>query len=318
MSRLPGSAIFGGVVWAAFAAGRHLHWADLSLIELLFLFALLVIVPLGMKLVPRLGSLDRSLLHVLAEFGVPVAAVFAALAFLFPVGKIAAVLAAPWLLLTLLLGTSGLSFLLRGRDRPLPLICAAVGLLYLPVGGAWLGASRLGLTPMRFEEPIVLLTAAHFHYAGFAACLIGGVVALLLTQSSTVVRRVLRLVLPGVLLGPGFLAVGFVIGPLVKLVAALLLALSLLGLSLLLLFFLRSVGSRPAQAFFALASISTCIAMVLAGVWADGEYPLQPFLNLPQMALLHGTINAFGFCLCGLLGGLLAGPVRREPRCELP
>jgi len=318
MSCLPGSAIFGGVVWAAFAAGRPLHWADLSLIEVLFLFAPLVIVPLGMKLVPRLVLADRSLLYALARSGQPVAAVFAALAFLYPAGKVAAALAAPWLLVTLLLGASGLLCLLRGENRPLPQVCAAVGLLYLPVGGAWLAASGLGLTPMGFEEPIVLLTAVHFHYAGFAACLICGVVVLLLTQSSSAARRVLRLILPGVLLGPGFLAVGFVIGPLVKLVAALLLALSLLGLSLLLLFFLRSVGSRPAQAFFAVAAVSACIAMVLAGVWAVGEYPLQPFLNLPQMALLHGTINAFGFCLCGLLGGLLAGPVRRELPCELP
>jgi len=175
-------------------------------------------------------------------------------------------------------------------------------------------ASRLGLTPLGFEEPIVLLTAVHFHYAGFAACLIAGAAALALKQVPATANVALRLVLAGVLLGPGSLAVGFIVGPVVKLLAALWLALSLFGLSLLQLLFLGSVRLRPAQALFAVAGASSCVAMVLAVVWAVGEYPLQPFFNLPQMALVHGTLNAFGFCL----GGLLTGPVRRELPCVLP
>jgi len=42
----------------------------------------------------------------------------------------------------------------------------------LAVGGAWLVASRLGMRPMGIQEPIVLLTAVHFHYAGFATATI--------------------------------------------------------------------------------------------------------------------------------------------------
>jgi hypothetical protein len=40
------------------------------------------------------------------------------------------------------------------------------------VGGAWLVASRLGMRPMGIQEPIGLLTAVHFHFAGFATAMI--------------------------------------------------------------------------------------------------------------------------------------------------
>jgi hypothetical protein len=42
--------------------------------------------------------------------------------------------------------------------------------------------------------------------------------------------------------------------------------------------------------------------MILAGAWAIGEYPLQAFVNIRQMAEFHGTLNAVGFVLSGLLG----------------
>jgi len=52
---------------------------------------------------------------------------------------------------------------------------------------------------------------------------------------------------------------------------------------------------------------SVLFAMVFAGAWAIGEYPLQPFVHLAQMAKFHGTANATGFTVCGLLGWTIAG-----------
>jgi hypothetical protein len=46
--------------------------------------------------------------------------------------------------------------------------------------------------------------------------------------------------------------------------------------------------------------------LILAALWSVGEYPLQPFVHLAEMARLHGTANAFGFTLCGLLGWVRA------------
>jgi hypothetical protein len=51
--------------------------------------------------------------------------------------------------------------------------------------------------------------------------------------------------------------------------------------------------------------------MTLAGVWAVGEFPLQPFVHLAEMAQFHGTADAFGFTLCGLLGWSWAAAPKR-------
>src|ERR1700689_2369591 len=104
--------------------------------------------------------------------------------------------------------------------------------LYLPVGCAWLVASRLGLSPMGFQEPIVLLTAVHFHFAGFAAPLLALAAGVAVKKQTLVLQRAFKVLAAGVLGGPGLLAAGFVIGPHFKLAMALLVACSEVGLSL--------------------------------------------------------------------------------------
>jgi len=177
-----------------------------------------------------------------------------------------------------------------------------VSFLYLPVGCAWLAASRLGMTPMGFQEPIVLLTAVHFHFAGFAAPLLAMAVASESKLEGLAARRIFMAVAAGVLAGPGLLAAGFVIGPRMKLAAALVVACSETGLALYFLIAVRNLRPRLAQAFVAISALSVLFAMAFAAVWAIGEFPLQPFVHLDQMARFHGTANAVGFVLCGLAG----------------
>ena len=44
---------------------------------------------------------------------------------------------------------------------------ALIPLLWLPAAAAWLAADRFGIRPLDFDRSTVLLTAAHFHHAGF-------------------------------------------------------------------------------------------------------------------------------------------------------
>jgi hypothetical protein len=85
---------------------------------------------------------------------------------------------------------------------------------------------------MGFQEPIVLLTAVHFHFAGFAAPLMTLAAAGTVEKASILKRRFFHIVVAGILAGPGLLAAGFLIGPHSKLAAALLVAGSELGLAL--------------------------------------------------------------------------------------
>ncbi len=43
----------------------------------------------------------------------------------------------------------------------------AIAGIDLVFAAGWLVASRLGVEPLGFDEPIVLLAAVHFHFAGF-------------------------------------------------------------------------------------------------------------------------------------------------------
>jgi hypothetical protein len=46
--------------------------------------------------------------------------------------------------------------------------------------------------------------------------------------------------------------------------------------------------------------------MVLAVFWATARYYDVAALSIPDMANIHGTMNAFGFVVCGLVGWRLS------------
>src|SRR5262249_26528248 len=89
-------------------------------------------------------------------------------------GPIAGSLALPWLLITVLVALFGLLRLLSHWRGQVEEWAIDAGLLYLAVGGGWLILSRLGARPLDFGEPIILLTAGHFHYAGLALPILTG------------------------------------------------------------------------------------------------------------------------------------------------
>lgn len=311
------NAIVGVFVWCGLLIAAQTNVLYLTWIELLFLFAPLVVVPLGLHLTDQteIGS-AISLPERLARVIHTPAALLAVASFFFLPGIIAAGLAVTWLAFCGLLAFGGLLRVFRGGFARLDALCPAVAFLYSLVGAAWLVASRLGLNPMGFQEPIVLLTAVHFHYAGFAASLLARSAnrALIVRAGNAAATLMLRIVMAGVLIGPCLLAMGFVIGPRVKLVAALVLALSEVALAISFVFALKRVARFSAQLLLTIAAASVAFSMAFAAVWAIGEYPLQQFVNLDQMERFHGTANAFGFTLCGLLGWVLAG--KRETQDE--
>jgi hypothetical protein len=85
------------------------------------------------------------------------------------------------------------------------------------------------------------------------------------------------------------------------LAAALLIAVSQFGLAAGML--RVGLGARlSGRLLFGVAGGSVLLGMLLAATWAIGEYPLQPFVDIRQMAEFHGMLNALGFAVCGLLG----------------
>jgi len=87
-----------------------------------------------------------------------------AIAYCLPQGILSALLVLPWLLLGMeRMGRE----LLKSFDLNMKSLVRIAAFVFLVVGASWALLDRLGLSVMGFDPIIVLLTAVHFHFAGF-------------------------------------------------------------------------------------------------------------------------------------------------------
>jgi len=246
----------------------------------------------------------------------PVAAATAVMALLLPPGHAAGGLACTWLFFCLFIAVcaaaGSISATASGRIPLLwewALLIAKIDLL---VGGAWFLASRLGIRPSGMPEPVGLLTAVHFHFAGFATAMIAAAAGQF--AASRAERRGLRFLIPVVVAMPFVVAIGFVTLPALKTGAALLLAISVAGLAVCLRSLARAMTRRTSRVLLQIAPASVFVGMVLAGAYAIADFVGSDRLSMPQMVRTHGVLNGMGFCLPGLLGWL----VETERAAERP
>jgi hypothetical protein len=283
--------------------------ARIGAIELLFLFAPLVIVPLGMELARLMGAWGRldSVARTLQPFG----AALAVVAFLMAPGRAAAAAASGWMMVCLLLAGAGLielfycfrSYLRSEADWGVR-AALAIAKMDLAVGGAWMMASRLGMRPMGIQEPIGLLTAVHFHFAGFATATIAA--ATLRFAKLRHQDRYLKYVVGMVAIMPLVVAAGFVISPVVKMGAALGFSASVAALAIFVRAAGRKVQNTHAHVLLQISAGAVFVGMIFAAAYAVGDFAGSEVLTIPQMARTHGIFNAVGFCLPGLLGWILS------------
>lgn len=303
-----GSAMLGTAVWAGLALLARVGAVKIGAIELLFLFAPLVIVPLGLELRRRVAGQN---FHGV-QFAQPFMAGLAVAAMLLPPGRWAGSLACGWLALCVWAAGDRVirSLLAAGTDASYPLRSTLVrwALAFagvdLVIGGAWLVASRLGMRPMGIQEPIGLLTAVHFHFAGFATATIAAA-TLKYAERRGGLRRV-RWVVPFVIGMPFLVAAGFVVSPALKMGAGIAFSISVMVLAI----FIRACSLEMEENVVARRMLQIAAAAIFAGMVLSGAYAVTDFLGsdvlpIPQMARTHGVLNGVGFGMFGLLGWLL-------------
>jgi hypothetical protein len=293
------SAVLGIVVWVTTLLRADLGGTTLGDVERILLFAPQVVVPLGLALfAPRRDDEPASSILRMAVLFQPFAAMLLILSFSYPAGERAGVLSLGWLIETVLI--AGFGWQRVGRARGPAEHALSAGLLFVVIGGAWLALSRFGIRPLGFDGAIVLLTGVHFHYAGFAACLIAGKAGPLLPSST---RPLYGYAVYGMIAGILLLAAGITFSPLIEVLAALLLSASLMVIAVQLAVFIVPL-SRPqiTQAFFAVAALAIFLGMLIAIAYAWGEFNHEVLVTLAQMARTHGYIHALGFAACGLIG----------------
>lgn len=284
----------------------------------LLLLAALVLVPLGLALADRPpdgGDRSRSdrPLRWAAAGQLPAAALLAA-AYSLGQGPVAAVLALPWLAVAALVALAGL---LRFREqglRPLAHVVTDGGMVFLLVGAAWAVADRLGYRPLDFPAVIVLLTAVHFHFAGFVLPVVTGL-AIRHTGGLTA-----TLAGWGVIFGVPAVAVGITesrlgLGTGVEAVAAWVMAAASIFVAY--LHFRLTLQPRwPAAAsgLWAFAGLSLVGSMAFAALYGSRFLlPNVGWLDIAWMQALHGAANAIGFGAAALAAwALVERPFRQE------
>jgi len=299
------SALTGAAVWALMAGLAGAGKVPLGVIELLFLFAPLVVVPLGIALGRKLAPFRHQAVQDAARLLQPLAAGLVLISFWTPPGLLAAALAVPWLGLCVMLGAEVRWTLLRGRERRLISWGVSVGRMDLVVGSAWLLVSRLGMRPMNFQEPILLLTAVHFHYTGFATAVLAAALAAYSGKIRGGIPSLLRLVVVAVIGIPFVVAAGFVWSPILKLGAVAALSASVVVLAGWQFWLAARLSTGAARAFLRLSASAVFFGMVLATIYAVGDWLGRDWLLVPRMASTHGVVNGLGFVLFGLLGWMV-------------
>jgi enamine deaminase RidA (YjgF/YER057c/UK114 family) len=298
------SAVVGALLWGGAVLG-----GGLGPIERALALALLVLVPLGVGMAatpPFEGLAGRFLTAavVLQPLGAGLV-----LASLLLDGPLAALAASVWVLVTGLLGLAALARTLDRGRAPLPELVIDAGLAYPTVGAVALVLFHLGLT-LWFDPVIVLLTAIHFHYAGFVLPLLTGLTGREVGPGAGPVFRVAASV---VLVGPALIAVGISFSPVVEVVAVGGFTAAVAALGGYVLVRVVPARPRPQGVLLGLSAAALPLSMLLAlGYGVAAFTGADPFgQSLSTMVALHGSLNAFGFALCGVVGWRLAVPAAR-------
>ncbi len=180
-------------------------------------------------------------------------------------------------------------------------VCLDMSQAFPAIGAAWLVAYRANWTPLSFDPLIVLLTAAHFHHAGFTLPLMAGLNAKASPGCWT--RFSCVAILAGVpLVAAGITCTHFGVlrfvepfGVTVLVLGALVVAVSQIRRGL------EKQCGWLVRAGFLISGASLLSAMILAMGFGLRHVVPNWALTMPQMWMIHGTLNAFGFGLCGLL-----------------
>jgi hypothetical protein len=289
------SSVIGAVAWLAWIIRLRPGPFQAGWAVALLLLAPLVLVPLGLRLAAD-PLRNPKTWRVAVVLQLPAALLLAA-SFALPAGKAAAALSMPWLACTSLIA---LSFRRPRGTRSAGETCIEAGLLYVAVGGAWAVLWRLGARPLGFEEVIVLLTAIHFHYAGFVLPLLTGLAGRAAGGGPTS-----RLAAVGVVAGVPLVAAGITatqlgVPSLFECLTSWVLALAgLMAAWLHLRLAFRAADRRSfARVLMATAGLSLGSGSALAALYGARISGL----DIPRMRAWHGTAMSLGFGLAGVLG----------------
>lgn len=269
-------SVAGLVVWMS-----ALAFLPAPMAVRILLLAPLVIVPRLLTLLP-----DRRWVARLAGWPSMLAALPLLAGFAMPAGPTAAVFVVPWLAVAVVGALAAVLHCLANlpsilRPRHLADLGIDVALGFWAVGAIFTVIDRLGLDT-GFSTTIVLLTATHFHFAGFGLL---GLASLLAGR-----RPWLRAPVAGLIVGIPLTALGFVlVSDAINAIGALVVGLSGIAVGVGLL---TAVAPGTTRSAARAAGVALLIGMPMGIAWSMVILVGSSFLDLDTMIRTHGALNA--------------------------
>jgi hypothetical protein len=250
------------------------------LVNLIVLVGMLVVVPVGLRLIDG---------PVWVRQVWPIGALAGGVSLWLDRGPPAAGLATAYLLVALAL--AGTALLRRQRWTPRE-IAVLTALVTPTIAAAALVAERAGYRLFGFELEVLALTVPHFHFAGFAAALVAGLVC-----RATGNGGFAALSVPA---GTALVLLGYFVNDYVELAGAVVLTAGMWSVGWLTWREVRP-PDRSTRVLLVVSAATLVVTMLLALDWAVGEAFDVPHLSLTWMAATHGVGNALGFALCAVV-----------------
>lgn len=226
-----------------------------------------------------------------------------------PSGPGAAALASVWLVVA----TYGLvdAFRIAPASQVGPALIASVAApAFACVAAVAFVCSRGNVPLFGIGEPIVELTAVHFTYAGVGAVALAGVAARTHRIAGTVAVTL-------TVSAPPIVALGFLLEhPVPQVGGAVLMSTGVVVTAALQLVDVRA-ATGAARPLLVVSGLAPWIPMALAVAWATSLYTDVPALSIPDMARIHGTMNAV-FVVAGLMARQFQGRLHTGPPVDTP
>ncbi|MBC8476043.1 MAG: YndJ family transporter, partial [Gammaproteobacteria bacterium] len=177
----------------------------------------------------------------------------------------------------------------------------AGGWLLLSIGGLWFTSLIVGNSPSGYDLRFTMLTALHFHFAGFALPVLTGQLIHFSKKNKLVVTNAPIVTCPILLLSIPSVGLGIAYSPTLEVVASI----SLLTCCILMAFCqIYCAGFIKSQSGWLLSISATAliVSSIMAIIYSIGEYTGNQSLAIPVMIVSHGVLNSLGFSLLGLIG----------------
>ncbi len=280
----------------------YLDYFQFELVEKFLLFAAFVIVPLVILLLNHDASNkhQRMIYAAMKWLQFPaalltLASVMSSKMWGLESTAIPGILSLGWLLFTLLLGIYGLSTIVISKGKAAEIAIGA-GLVYFFIGGIWFTLYQYQFDLFEANVATHALSSVHFHFSSAIVPIFIGALGRIMTKKSWY-----PWVVAIDIIGPILIAFGMIFSKPIEYIGVTLFACNIVVYTAYLLAYLRKNALDIKAAFFLGLSCLAFYTVVVISIF----YPLLKnmySLTILDFIPIYGSLYAFGFVLCGLIG----------------